>query len=91
MFLVEESLHDESGLTPLLSCAEVPHASVCFCEKSTRKVVYDGGKCKEFYKCYYSSVVSLAVMLGGGDSTHFLRNKILLKLPLHKTTCFELD
>jgi hypothetical protein len=43
VFLVEESLHDESGLIPLLSRAEFPHASIRFCKKGAHKIMFITG------------------------------------------------
>ncbi|MFC1675538.1 hypothetical protein ACFL3G_00570, partial [Planctomycetota bacterium] len=37
VFLVEESLHDESGLTPLLSCAKILMRTIAFVKKVSTK------------------------------------------------------
>jgi hypothetical protein len=39
MFLVGESLHNDTGLTPVLLCAKFPRANVRLCGKAVRKVV----------------------------------------------------
>ena len=39
VFLVGESLHNDTGLTPVLLCAESPHANIRLCGKGARKVV----------------------------------------------------
>jgi hypothetical protein len=38
-FSVGESLHNDTGLTPVLLCAKSPRANIHFCEKAARKVV----------------------------------------------------
>jgi hypothetical protein len=37
--LVGESLHNDTGLTPVLLCAKFPRANVRLCGKAVRKVV----------------------------------------------------
>ena len=41
--LVGESLHNDSGLTPVLLCAKLPRANARLCEKGVRKVVLIAG------------------------------------------------